>query len=534
MPAVARRGSQGIDRVAAGLAKAPVITTIGFPLAAAALLWILNDRAWFLGDFILRLGSVERGEPFERLFPQSFPLDRRLHGDLPELLFPVRTASTMDLFQRSVGWIDAVLLAALTVHFVRALGLRGAVAAATGAVMYFGGFLTVLTGFGKSAGELCVVAAAVGVFGLTTVRENRGLLSLHSSVAAGLALHRSAVLFLPALAVIGVLWWRTHGRSGAWRSWRPWAGAVLLLATMARLAPGFVTTLRTFDLERHLAADVRAGPDPLAAAFAPLHLLDVANLIVALSPLAVLIPLLVVPRNRRPVREVLPLAVISVSFLIAMLFVHPQQGVFRDWDVFAPGGVALSMTAAWLVAGALAERRERAWLAAPILLAALVPTLQWLVHHHDVDRGLARARAIAAGPPARDATTRSQVWDYVGLRTFRLERWTDAEEAFRLSVAAVPHPRVLHEWGLAATLAEDYLEAQRAYEQIVARDPNDAVAWLGLAGASLRVGDSTATARALDQVRGFADEPRALDAMERLLREYPQIWPEPLTGLSRR
>jgi len=49
-------------------------------------------------------------------------------------------------------------------------------------------------------------------------------------------------------------------------------------------------------------------------------------------------------------------------------FIHPAQGLFRDWDDFASAGVALSMIAAWLVGESLRDARRHAWLGVAVTL----------------------------------------------------------------------------------------------------------------------------------------------------------------------
>src|SRR5207249_4613048 len=144
-------------------------------------------------------------------------------------------------------------------------------------------------------------------------------------------------------------------------------------------------------------------------------------------------PVLWLARRSRMPREILPLIVLAATFVPLLLFAHPQQGVFRDWDVFAQAGVACSLVAAWLAAEA-----GSSWLLAPLALSAIVPTLLWLASAHDVERGVTRVLAFMAGPPARTSEEEAKTFEYVGLRRFRMRQWNEAAQAFDQSAARIP------------------------------------------------------------------------------------------------
>src|SRR5207249_3988032 len=258
------------------------------------------------------------------------------------------------------------------------LDLRGGAAFAAAAMVLFGGYLGMFTGFSKAFAELCVLMAVAGVCAITALRRGRGLLGLGLAVGIAIALHRSALGMLPA---------------------------------------------------RVLAA------------------------------------------------LVLPLAGV-------MLFVHPAQGLFRDWDDFAATGVAISLLAAWLVGETLRETRRFAWLAVAVTLGVAVAAVQWLTVHTDTVRGLHRVRAFVLEPPVRPEAQRGTTWDYLGIRSFRLERYPDAEAAFAHAAETVPSPRVLQEWALAATMAEDLRTAQVAYRRLLAKDRSNSYGWLGMLAVS--------------------------------------------------
>jgi tetratricopeptide (TPR) repeat protein len=198
--------------------------------------------------------------------------------------------------------------------------------------------------------------------------------------------------------------------------------------------------------------------------------------------------------------EALVLATLALPFVAIMALIHPAQGLFRDWDDFAATGVALSLIAAWLVGETLRDARRYGWLAVAVALGVAVPAFQWLLVHTDTTRGLQRVRAFVTEPPVRPDAQRGTTWDFLGIRSFRLERFAEAQEAFARAAETSPSPRILQEWALAATMAGDAQTAQAAYHRMLAKDPANNLGWLGLAAVSMRLRDVPEAKRAATEL----------------------------------
>lgn len=244
-----------------------------------------------------------------------------------------------------------------------------------------------------------------------------------------------------------------------------------------------------------------------------------------LSPLAIAIPLLarlLAPAlARRPGRgsEAFVLTALALPFVGVMVFIHPAQGLFRDWDDFAATGVALSLLAAWLVGEALRDARRFAWLAVAVTLGVAVPAIQWLIVHNDTDRGLARVRAFVLEPPLRPAPQRGTTWDYLGIHSYSLNRFADAQLAFARAAETSPSPRILEEWALAATMSDDLRTAQRAYRLLLAKDSENNQAWLGLVAVSMRLRDVPEAKRAaIELLRRDPTNTEAQRALDEIAR----------------
>jgi len=521
IPALAGRVQPLLARWGDAIRRSPALATLAWALAAASIAWLLPDRVRFVGDFLLRQGTVEVVERPGLLFPQALPLDVFLHYTLP---LRITTTHVMDAntAARLLGAVEAALLGGLAVGFARTLELRGGAAFACAAVVLFGGYLGMYTGFSKAFSEMSVLVAVSGVCAVAALRSGRGLLPLGLASALGIGLHRSALGLYPALGLVWGLWLVRYGREAAWKRPRLILAFAVPLVALAVMAPRIIPTVMNTDTAVHFTPpEVRAQGGVLGAALAGTRPWDLASLVVMLSPLAIAIPALALLLGRRFLgpdarrRELLVLAALALPFVGVMAFIHPAQGLFRDWDDFAATGVALSLIAAWLVGETLRGTQRFGWLAVAVALGVAMPAVQWLVVHTDTVHGLARVRAFVTEPPERPPAQRGTTWDYLGIRHYRLDRFPEAQAAFARAAETSPSPRILHEWAISAAEAGDDLTARTVFQRLVDKDPANNLGWLGLAAASIRLRDVPEAKRAATELArrdpGNEDARRILD-----------------------
>jgi hypothetical protein len=269
-------------------------------------------------------------------------------------------------------------------------------------------------------------------------------------------------------------------------------------------------------------ADLVQQGGPLRAALSGARIVDLVNLIGLLAPIALATLALPFTLGRATIarREALVLGALLAPLLTLMLVVHPQQGIFRDIDVFAPSAVAISAFTAWLVGETLRDRPRHAWLAAPVALTCVASSVCWLALHHDVPRGTAWVKSLVTDPPGRSPNERGLTWDYLGSQAAEADRWTEAAEAFEHAAETAPSPRILSLWGAAEMMTGRFDRALELYRRSLALDPNSRIALRGLAWTSFRVGDYAEARRAaLELQRRNFDAPevpemlRALDSL---------------------
>jgi len=487
IPPLARLATPASNRAGDALVAHPAWMALA-GAAVALLVWSLPDHLYFVGDFMMRLGSALGRVPPEKVFPQAMPLDLTLHYRLPVWLrseFGVQPLIT----ERVLGAIKAALLAVLAFAYARVLRLGGGAALAAAAIVIFGGYLGLLTGFGKALGEMVVITACVGVCAMWMVLEGRGLLQMGATLALGIVLHRSGALLLAPAAVAWLAWIRRFGGGGRWKRWDVPVALALPAAALAFALPHIRAAFTAVDRE-HLALG-GAGAGPLAALLSRVHLADALDQVALLSPLAVALPLVALPmfRHARRRPDAAVVATFALVAALTILLVHPRQGELRDWDVFAPSAIALSLALAWMVGETLRAAPRHAWLAPALVVAALAPSVGWLVHGADVMRGIARVRAYLIEAPVRPDSERAELWAWLGVRHLADQRREEAAEAFRQAAVIAPSPRFLVEWAIAEADLGHSRDAQAILLRAAKRSPNLYDVWIALATVTADLGD---------------------------------------------
>lgn len=506
VPAVSVPVERRLARLSPGIGLA-----IALGVVLVTIVLVLPDKLRFVGDAQLRFGNLTVDEDPVKMFPQATPLDLLLHFRLPRALGDRLGIARPDVAY-AMGCMWAIALAALAAIVARVCGTRGPVALATAAAVAFGGTLALTTGYLKAFVELSLLTGFAGVAALRLARDGRGLLMLGLAVAGALLLHRSALALVPLLLVAWTIALGPRRAQVPWRSPATWIGIAAPLAALAFMLPRSLATLRGFDVPHHL--DPGASGHPAASvtsALEPHHLVDIANVLIVLAPLALAIPALISAFRRERRLEAIALGALLLPWLAVVLVIRPQQGLYRDWDVFTPAGIALALIVAWQLADALP--RARAGLAVAATLAVAAPAFQWVALQHDVVRSLARIESRLDRTRWVDATERAVTLDFVGLRYLGLSRTEDANRAFMHAVEAAPNPRVIVQWGMAALTRGDFVQAHNIFQRAAVADSNLPGAWRGLMTAASALGDRAELARATEQLeRLVPDDPMIRDA----------------------
>ena len=507
-----------LARAAAGLvprsARAQQVFAVALAATLAVFMLTHPDLALFTGDASLRHGAFASvGRP-EKFAVQAMSGDLVLHHDLPRWVSQ-HTPWSADQAGRAEGALLAFLTALAGWQLAGALGAKAELAIAVGTIAACTGALALDNGYGKASVEVACLTgiAAVGV--VRAAREGTGLGTVGASVALGILLHRSALALLPAWLVSVVL----VVRAGEWKRPAAIAGALAPLVVLGAVAPRLVQVLGSFDREHHLSGGVA---HTLALALAPAHLVDVVHTLCLLVPLVLLLPLLAFLAPRPPGRETLALTSLALPPLALLVVVQPQQGLPRDWDVFAFAGVALAAIVAWRVAAVLGAEPRARWLALPLAVSAACPTLQFAALQTDSARTWARAESILIGPPDRDASERARGLSTMGMMHYGRGDYVRALALLERSADAAPNPSTFVEMGMALTMMDRPQEALARYRRAVSLDPDLLIGWRGVAASASAVGDREAMLDAVHALERIEPDSAVLPEMRAWLEANPE------------
>jgi len=507
----------------------------GWPFAIAAaftmLLIAFPDRVRFVGDFVLRLGTLESATGFEHIFPQTLPFDRLLNHVLPVRLGALLGLEPLVVL-RAMGVLELWLLVAIAARFGGLVSTRASTASVVAVVLSAAGVTTLLTGYSKPTPQLILCVLATATLGVEQVMRGSGRVLFALAVSAGLALHRGGLPLLLPWAVASVLTLRRHGlgassapgtRRMSGKSALNAIAIALPLVVLALEARALVSVITTFDAPvNFLPAEVRTQGGVLAAAFAPVRLVDDANALLFHAPLAPLVLLGGLAAWRA--RERWALASVAVAFLPVLLFVHLPLGPFRDFDSLGGVGAALAVASAWTVAEVLDRSARRPALALAVIAVAASTFLATLISFTDLERGIRHAEAIVAGPPARSASQRASALDWLGLRALNEDRYDTARDAYRRLCLETPIPHALKLWGASSLVAERPDEAQQAFARLLEGSPEDPVGWYGLWMSATLNGDTLAARRAAEHTRPWATESREMSEVVEFFDHYPRLY----------
>jgi len=209
--------------------------------------------------------------------------------------------------------------------------------------------------------------------------------------------------------------------------------------------------------------------------------------------------------------------------VLALVLIHPRQGLFRDWDVFAAAGAALTLATAWLAAETLRAPR-RGLLAVALAAAAVAPTVAWLAMWNQPALASARIESWLAGPPSPEPVGAASAWSFLAQNRARTGHWDEAGEAYAHATALAPNPRTFVEWGMSEAMRGDHQRATELYSRAAALDSNLTNAWLGLAASASWLDHADDVRRAAREIERLAPgHPRLSDIDAYLARATPGI-----------
>src|SRR5262249_50139495 len=99
-----------------------------------------------------------------------------------------------------------------------------------------------------------------------------------------------------------------------------------------------------------------------------------------------------------------------------------------------------------------------------------------------------------------------------------------AREAYRRLCIETPIPHALKLWGAAALISDHAAEAQRAFTQLLAGAPADAVGWVGLWLSASEAGDTLTAAGAERHALAWTTDSREMGEVVEFFDHYPMLY----------
>jgi tetratricopeptide (TPR) repeat protein len=339
-----------------------------------------------------------------------------------------------------------------------------------------------------------------------------------------LGLHTSAIALLPAVAwlIVSALRRPRARRAAVWRDVALGGVAVVLLD---RLLAALGAPASLGGAVRHIVATAlenQGGGAGVAYLFSARHLRDFFNAQYLIGPLAafLFVPAAIQAARRRAWRDpVNAFVAIAAGTLLLGCWAtaEPALGYARDWDLFAPAGVAFAAAGARFAVQAQAAAARLRWLTAAVALSA-VHLGVWVAVNHSEPRAMARfatlplglgrtevvignwhlrnGRPVEAIPwferALRVDPRNSNAWAFLGMIHADRSDLAAAAHAFERATAARPDkPLYRHNLVIALEKMEDWSETLSHYEILCRIEPDYLPNWSGRAHALARAGRST-------------------------------------------
>lgn len=385
-------------------------------LGGAIVSWMLRTRHVLWGDGNPLTKAVARGEWFHPDSPLSMVFHQALHVTVGRL-FATAGMGEIDAARSSVaigsalaGGAFALVAWALAGEIVRAVpsrvpGIRWllfGVLATQGYAQLFFGYIEHYT----------YVALAVAVFawlGFRSARDAAPLWALGIVMLAAIGFHLMAVFLVPAFLILST------GQLGyTQQRWRdaPLSLAIVLVAAIALygglrvLGGGGYDPVAQIGRMVTVAAKGEGGAPPVLS---PTHMRDVLNEQALLGPLGFVLlatGLLACLVRRRGDRRAwgFVVALAFLPFYSALLTRDLRLGYARDWDLFAPGGIAILCAGLWLFVVQVDRKRTLAIALRVGLIVSLYHTVPWIALNTSFERSFERLKLLPLGAGRTEST----------------------------------------------------------------------------------------------------------------------------------
>jgi hypothetical protein len=342
-------------------------------------------------------------------------------------------------------------------------------------LIVLGGGLQLFAGYPEFYGFALAAVLLFARLGIRSIEGRGGALpACLAFVLAGLC-HAQVAFAFPAVVYILVR---------AWKAGRKREAILALVSIPVATVLALVALRYPFGEIGKEAARVGALLPPLGGAttrtaygiFTPVHLVDLLNALLLVSPLlpvAIALGL----ADGTPVRpRRIFLGCLAVGPILFALAANPELGMARDWDIFVLPFALLTLWMAEPAAAAIdrAAGKRRTppegrsphgfargrftpeALAGAVFLACLLHSFLWIDANHRPDPALERMRRVAANPALFGPRSLGETWRYIGSVDMMAGRTDPAARSYLLAIQSDPDEKMSYRF-----LAGNRIDAAR-------------------------------------------------------------------------
>lgn len=205
------------------------------------------------------------------------------------------------------------------------------------------GILLLFFGYAENYPMLWLCCPAFIYFGLRYIKQGSGLIASGIFLICGVIIHLQLAVFIPAYVYL--VFCRGRGQT-IYIRFRPYFWGMV----MAIVTAGIVLFIHKYSTDLYfenifLPLFTGKPVDPSYYLASMVHLTDVANQVMLLSPLIPLVIIMSIMNIRNILREKISffLMLLAVAGLVFLFAIDPKLAMPRDWDLFSLSAFGLTL-----------------------------------------------------------------------------------------------------------------------------------------------------------------------------------------------
>lgn len=402
-----------IDKISrklfSNLIKLPFIVWL---LIIGALLFLLREKTFFLGDGYFRISETKNGV----LFFAAEPLDAFIHSFLYKILNPPTGISAEDIYAY-ISILSGLAAIAGVRYYLRKMVQVRYDRFRINLLIFCGGYLQLFAGYAESYSILAASLVILLISGLHMLRSGRYSIVPALMFTLSVLLHPMTLILFPALAYA---YYKITKQSETPQVKYWLLPLVIFAGSYALLVLGFwargfdpAKLIKVFFGESHILPLLSSAN--LYGIISLPHLNDVINLLALGMPILVSLPYASENLKKHFGDRYVIFVTISATmlFLFLVLF-KPALGFARDWDIFSLSTIPLSVLTAILL---YRNKQYFEKYSSAIIIICFLHTLPWIWLNAGEDRSYARAEKLAGTNYWTDAA-RGQLYIELSNRYF--------------------------------------------------------------------------------------------------------------------